>query len=237
MTYSVDVSTGIKLLLSERLSAPIPNEKFYALAQRTWFRWLFFILGPLPLSILLVGLKCVPLTQAVGLIFLGDWLVGEFLIYLSTTSRFSPGEHENVPDIPELMVLTGYTFVGFTVLAWTGLLWTPFLRSDTLQQNPASSLIINLVFICIVPVCIAWGLALGPDFVGLGSFLERHMGLSKWFCLAFPDQDGVYFLDAGACHYAVVFLANVAFGTLTYALYYEPKGTDFPNWAKWIFKA
>ncbi|KAE8451429.1 hypothetical protein EG329_004058 [Mollisiaceae sp. DMI_Dod_QoI] len=234
--YSIDLSTGITLLLSERFSAPVPNEKFHALAQRTWLRWVFFVLGPLPLSILLGGFQGTPWTQGIGFTFLADWLVGELLIYLSTTSRFFPGEHENVPDMPKLMAYTGYSFVGFTILAWTILLWTPVLRSDALQQNPSVSLAVNLLFISVVPFGIAWALALGPELLGLGRFLERHMTLSKWLCVAFPDLDGYYFLDTGAWHYAVVFLANIVFGILAYALYYDPRGTDFPHWVKWILK-
>ncbi|KUJ08703.1 uncharacterized protein LY89DRAFT_788632 [Mollisia scopiformis] len=234
--YSVNISTGITLLLSERFSAPVPEEKFHALAQRTWLRWLFFVLGPLPLTILLVGSKGILWTQVIGSIFFVDWLVGEVLIYLSTTPHFSSQEHENVPDMPDLMAYTGYTFVGFTILAWTWLLWTPFLRLESLQQNPFLSLAINLLFICVVPGCIAWALALGPEFLGLGRFLERHMTLSRWMCLAFPDYDGYYFLDTGAWHYAVVFLANVVFGVLAYALYYDPRGTEFPSWFKWMLK-
>lgn len=234
--YSVDISTGITLSLSERFSAPVPDEKFHALAQRTWLRWLFFVLGPLPLTILLAGFKGTPWTQIIGFIFLADWAVGELLIYLSTISPFSPEEHDNAPEMPELTTYTGYSFVGFTVLAWTALLWTPFLRSDSLQDNSSLSLAINLLFISAVPICIIWALAIGPEFLGLGRFLERHMTLSKWLCVAFPDQNGSYFLDTGAWHYAVVFLANVVFGILAYACFYDPRGTDFPSWAKWMFR-
>lgn len=234
--YSVDISTGITLLLSERFSAPVPDEKFHALAQRAWLRWLFFVLGPLPLSILLVGFKGTPWTQVIGFIFLADWVLGELLLYLSIIAPFSAEEHDNAPEMPELATYTGYSFVGFTILAWTGLLWTPFFRSDSLQHNPSLSLAVNLLFISVVPVCIALALALGPEVLGLGRFLERHMTLSKWLCVAFPDLDGIYFLDTGAWHYAVVFLANVVFGILAYALFFDPRGTDFPNWVKWMFK-
>jgi hypothetical protein len=234
--YSVDLSTGIMLLLSERLSAPVPDEKFHALVQRTWLRWLFFVLGPLPATILLCGLRGILCTQIIGFIFLGDWLMNELLIYLSTTTRFSPGEHENVPDMQDLTIFTGYSFVAATILAWTSLLWVPIVRSEALEHNLFLSFTVNLLFFCVVPPSIIWSLALGPDFFGLGMLLERHMTWSKWFCLAFPDQEGVYFLDTGAWHYAVLFLANVVFIILSYALYYDPAGTHFPSWVKWLLE-
>ena len=179
-------STGMMLLLSERFSAPVPEDHLHALVQHTRLRWLFFVLGPLPAVLLLLGLSGVMWTQVLGSIFLAEWLMSELLICISTIPRFSAGEHENVPDLQDITTFTGYCFVGSTIFTWTTLLWIPIFHFEIIKDNPFISLAVNLLFLCTIPPSITWGLVFGPDFLGLGTFLERHMTLSKGFVWHFP---------------------------------------------------
>jgi hypothetical protein len=53
----------------------------------TWLRWLWFLLGTLPSAIKLASMSGVGWAQAWGMMFLGSWLLNEFLIIFATFNQ------------------------------------------------------------------------------------------------------------------------------------------------------
>jgi hypothetical protein len=71
--------TAIVLLVEKRFKDARPAEDSRAMVYFTWMRWVYFVLGPLPMSVKLASFQGTPVTQTIGFTFLISFVLIEFL--------------------------------------------------------------------------------------------------------------------------------------------------------------
>jgi hypothetical protein len=98
----------------------------------TWLRWLWFLLGTLPPAIQLASMSGVGWAQAWGMMFLGSWLINEFLIIfatlkksfftISSSGRISWPGYEHTTRSPKYHQVKRYLDLGEKGLGMTALI-------------------------------------------------------------------------------------------------------------------
>jgi hypothetical protein len=103
-----------------------------ALEGMTWLRWIWFLLGTLPPAIKLASMSGVGWAQAWGMMFLGSWLLNEFLIIfatlnqsfftISSSGRISWPGYEHITRSPKYHQVKRYLDLGEKCLGMTALI-------------------------------------------------------------------------------------------------------------------
>jgi hypothetical protein len=80
---------AIVLLMESRFEDAEPTENSKAMMSFTWMRWLFFILGPLQMSIKLASFQGMTITKTIGFTYLASFILIELLNLIYSMGRSS----------------------------------------------------------------------------------------------------------------------------------------------------
>ena len=246
---------AIVLLMESRFEDAEPTENSKAMMSFTWMRWLFFILGPLQMSIKLASFQGMTITKTIGFTYLASFILIELLNLIYSMGRssadmnshgdmvgFHGPKHISGPyrDLDRVLsrngefcawtviILQSYTIVFFILYSFFIPIW------DNATSDVVSTYIIHFG--------VAGGM-LTLQILIRYSFLP-HMA---YICRQYPRlRDNLRLmsthttrrwngeLDKGADENAAAiilfFYVNLVTRVCGYALIYDPVGNANPQW-------
>lgn len=217
-----------------------------SVSETTWFRWIGFILGPLPQAIRIASFQGVFWTKAIGFMFLLDWVLVEVIVLIvswgSGREEYVQVENSNIHSPRRDQIKALYQGELFEIhlarsfmvpkIMVAGLMWN--INQMSGKKAPAMGIPLWVrIFVHI------WGIVLIFVVAELISYLFLRIAINT-LCNIFPklgrcflislEEGDRLFDDKGGAFYFSCFIRHFLICFLGYKYFYDSAGTINPGW-------
>jgi hypothetical protein len=240
---------ALRLLQRDRFEHGEEAEGLQNLGSSTFGRWIFTVIGPLPVMIKMASFIGTPWTKVYAACYITSFVTTEFII---VTTPEDVHERRPDPDLPSprislqkwlkdfdlvLMVLAQSPIFVLLPLQILGeYVAAPFLDRYFSEEFDDSRFVYFPPMIVGLTMSIGIGLLtiylLRKLFNAMVSYCNKHPTVGKWLVLVFPESEGSTQLvvDREAIWALIFFLGNVITALLGYRFLYDSTSTINPSW-------
>jgi hypothetical protein len=229
---------SLQLLLRRRFDDNSVEKSAYSKGLQWWLRWvrwLFFIIGVLPLAIRLASFKNTPWTKAIGFIFFAHFLIGEGLILLASRipiPTFAPFSKEDEKSKFRYWAygaaLLGSLFFPAYLALQQVVIFMDGLDTGVILAGLLLLVILLPSFLIYIFLC---GFAVGSGLGKITKLMERrYPDALRGLMLAVETDTGVVKVDEDAVWCLGLLIINLVYCVLGYRFVYDPSETVDPGW-------
>jgi hypothetical protein len=243
---------ALRLLQRDRFEHREEAEGLQNLGSSTFGRWIFTVLGPLPVMIKMASFIGTPWTKVYAACYIASFVTTEFII---VTTPKDVHERRLDPDMPSprislpkwlkafdlvLLVLAqlphAMTFLLLQMEFLTEYMAIPFLDRYFGEEFYGGRFDKFPPFV--VGLTLSSGATLSSIYLSrklfnaMTSYCNKHPAVGKWLVLVFPESEGSTQLvvDGWAIWALFFFLGNVITALLGYRFLYDSTSTINPSW-------
>jgi hypothetical protein len=231
LTLGISPRTALSLLMQRRFDDVRPMDDLTAAKYATWLRWLYFVLGPLPMGIKLASFQGTPWTQGFGFIFVGSFALVELLTLLdkiiSQETTLNRTVHRQYQSLNAKISIAEERFAWVALVTQYCTLY--YLTFCALMEISNGALL--AVAILHMPMLV-FSCAFSFSRRQIKRLYRKYPRIAQNLQLWDPEKDAnlALHVDDMAAQMLLLFFVNLISCILLYCYLFDPNETVNPDW-------